>query len=240
MAGLILLVMMLTPLTVFGSTMVIVENASFESPETTFVNINVSDWQKADRPAYFPEDGMGGIFWPQTAGVFLDNNPYTNIGGAQAAYLLPLPQVSLSQQLDATYQVGQAYRLQVGVFGKSMPAESTATLSLSLYYTGEAGDVTVGTPTLIGFDSSTFPGGGPLSLVDFSVNLPVVQPGDDWAGENIGIRIESLMGDGQGSWDVDNVRLSAIPEPGAGLLLLCGLLTALCRKRRRHPHLQPL
>ena len=39
---------------------------------------------------------------------------------------------------------------------------------------------------------------------------------DAWAGKNIGIRIDSVVGTGDGYWDMDNVRLvSMVPEPGA-------------------------
>ena len=79
--------------------------------------------------------------------------------------------------------------------------------------------------------------GSPTELLDVTALLPTVLPTDAWAGENIGIRILStvelqevnLQG---GTWGIDNVRLTAIPEPASvGLLLLAGGL-ALRRGRR--------
>jgi hypothetical protein len=63
-----------------------------------------------------------------------------------------------------------------------------------------------------------------------------VQAGDAWAGKNIGIKIESLLGDGNGYWDMDNARLTAIvPEPTSLSLATIGVggfLFARMRARR--------
>ena len=95
--------------------------------------------------------------------------------------------------------------------------------------------VTVGTPTIITFSGSTFNPAGPFVLHDYSVTTPMVQAGDAWAGKNIGIKIEALMGDGNGYWDMDNVRLTQVPEPTALSLAAIGfggLLFARVRARR--------
>ena len=123
-----------------------VPNFSFESQTAPnvypFVNIYVDSWQKNPEPAYFgPIGSYYGIPWAGTAGVFLDVNPYVNHVGNQAGYILAFPQVSLFQDystspthdFNATYEVGNAYNLTVGVFGKSTLTPG-ATLELSLYY----------------------------------------------------------------------------------------------------------
>ncbi len=214
-----------------------VPNGSFESPATSFVDINIASWQKAPKPAYFDETTFG-ILWVQTAGVFLDTNPYGNRDGTQAAYLLSFPQVALSQDLsspDGNFVVGMSYQLTLGVFGKGITDGST--LQLSLYYRDSLNNpVTVGTPTTVTYSTAGFPVTPPLNLIDYSVNIPQVQPGDAWAGKNIGIKIESVNGDfSGGNWDIDNARLIAVPEPAAmGLLALGlgGLLLARKRSRR--------
>jgi len=107
-------------------------------------------------------------------------------------------------------------------------------LEIALYYRDLANNmVPVGTTTIAytaaGFPSSTH-------LVDFNVNVPTVQATDAWAGQNIGIELMSASGTGTGYWDLDNVRLSQVPEPGSLGLLACGVggfVLARCRARPR-------
>ena len=218
-----------------------VPNGSFElqsgAGQPFGVNINVDSWQKAARPDYFPEAGFNGFFWVQTAGVFVDTNPYGNRVGAQAGYLLPFPGAGISQDLsspDAKFEVGMSYDLTLGIFGKNMTEGSFLHLSL-FYRDGLNNMVTVGTPTTITYSAANFPITPSLNLIDYSAGVATVQVGDAWAGKNIGIKIESVFGDGNGNWDMDNARLTAVPEPASlGLLTfgLGGLLLARSRRRR--------
>lgn len=244
----------LVALAVAGSVqaqLLTVPNSSFESQsglgQPFNVNINIDSWQKAGRPSYFPATGYNGFFWVQTAGVF--NAPaYGNQVGDQAAFILSFPQAGIFQDFDtrdwndatpthefnALYEVGKSYHLTVGLYGKSM-LENYSSLELSLYYRdGFNAIVPVGTTTVV-FNSATFSASGPFNLVDFAVNVPIVQPTDDWAGQNIGIKIASVLGDGNGYWDLDNVRLEAVPEPATFALLglgLSGWLLARWKHRR--------
>lgn len=227
-----------------------VPNGSFESQsgagQPFGVNINVDSWQKPPNPGY-PEGN--GFFWVQSAGVFVGTaptspNPYSNLVGSQAAYVLAMPGAGLFQDdqttdwsgsmngLSATYQPGNSYQLTLGVFGKGMP-ENAASLQLSLYYRDGANRITIGSPTSIVFNSTTFNPAGPFTLADYSVNVPVVQATDAWAGKNIGISILAATGDGNGYWDMDNVRLaSAVPEPGVLSLIALGASAFLLMRRR--------
>ena len=91
----------------------------------------------------------------------------------------------------------------------------------------------VGTPTVITYTAAGFLNLGALNLQDFQVNIPTVLADDAWAGQNIGIKIETIYGTGDGYWDIDNVRLTAVPEPGSlGMIAVGGLLFAL-RSRNR-------
>jgi hypothetical protein len=234
-----------------------VPNYSFESPAAPsaypYVNIFVDSWQKATKPAYFDAvEQNSGLLWDQTAAVFFGPGAYGNMPGIQGAYLFSFPQVSLfqdyesvdyndavpSHDFNATFEIGKAYSLTVGVFGKGFSGNMTegSMLGLSLYYRDGANLVTIGAPTIITYTAAGFPVGGALNLQDYQVNLPTVQAGDAWAGQHIGIKLESIYGMGDGYWDIDNVRLvAAVPEPSSlGLLGVGGgLLFARLRARKR-------
>ena len=225
-----------------------VPNYSFESGPAPnsypFVNPGITSWQKAPEPAYYgPAIGTPyGIPWQGTAGVFLDVNPYANHLGSQAGYILGFPQVALfqdynsspSHDFDGTFEIGKSYNLTIGVFGKTTLAPGS-TLALSLYYLDDANNhVDVGSTTIT-YSLAAFPTNTPLSLVDYSVNVPTVQTSDSWAGKHIGIELLSTtpleMSTG-GNWDFDNVRLTAVPEPAACALLALGAALVFRRKVR--------
>jgi len=230
-----------------------VANHSFESQLVNpffFIDTRIDNWQKAPQPGYFTNSPQ--LSWDQTAGMFIGTppfspNPYSNLHGNQSAYMLSLPGTGIFQDnvsldwnstiggLNATYQPGFAYELKLGVFGKSM-TNDVSMMSLSLYYRDSGNMITVGAPTIVTFNTSTFNPAGPFTLLDVVVTTPIVQAGDAWAGKNIGIRIDSLFGLG-GYWDMDNVRLAqVVPEPTALSLLALGLgslLVAGGRTRRK-------
>jgi len=227
-------------------------NHSFESQVVNpifYVDSRIDHWQKTPQPGWFVPTAQ--LTWDQTVGMFIGTppfsaNPYSNLVGNQAAYLLSLPGAGIFQDnasvdwngtvggLNAIFETGHAYQFTLGVFGKQL-VEGYSALQLSLYYRDGANLVTVGTPTTITFSASTFNPGGPFTLVDYTVTTPLVQAGDAWAGRNIGIKIESLAGDGNGYWDLDNARLvAAVPEPtAASLVLLCAAGCWLANARRR-------
>jgi len=221
-----------------------VPNRSFESQTAPsvypFVNLNVDSWQKNPEPAFYQAFASYGVPWEGTAGVFLDVNPYANKLGNQVGYLLAVPQVALFQDhttgFDATFEPGKAYNLTVGVFGKSSIAPGS-TLEISLYYRdGSNNKVTVGS-TAVTYSAAAFPATSPLSLVDYSVNVPLVQASDAWAGQQIGIQVQSSIPiemTSFGNWDFDNVRLTAVPEPATGGILGLGIAgLALVRRGAR-------
>ena len=235
-----------------------VPNFSFESQsgvgQPFGVNVLIDSWQKPPNPG-IPEGGTNNFYWIQSAGAFVGTspnsaNPYSNLVGTQGAYVLSIPGAGLFQDnlstdwsgstngLNATYHVGSAYQLTLGIFGKGM-VENYSSLQLSLYYRDGPNMVTVGSPTTITFSTATFNPAGPFTLIDYSVELPAVQASDAWAGKNIGIRIDSVLGTGDGYWDMDNVRLvSTVPEPGSlklAALGLGGLAFMLRRSNRQAP-----
>jgi hypothetical protein len=230
---------------------IFVPNHSFEAPSTGFVTNNFDSWQKSARPAYFDfVEQNYGYTWNQMSGIFAGTGTYGNLHGTQAAYLFSFPQVGLlqdystmdfndaspSHDFNETFGVGKSYMLTLGVFGKGFSGNMTegSMLGLSLYYRDGANLVTVGAPTVITYTAAGFLNVGALNLQDFQVNIPTVQAGDAWAGQNIGIKIETIYGTGDGYWDIDNVRLTAVPEPGSlGLIAVGGFLFALRSRNRR-------
>jgi hypothetical protein len=228
-----------------------VPNGSFESQsgvgQPFGVNVFMDSWQKPPNPGY-PEGGANNFYWIQSAGGFIGTapnsaNPYSNLLGTQAAYMMSLPGAGIFQDnqstdwsgavngLNTIYQVGQAYQLTVGLFGKGM-VDNFSTLELSLYYRDNSNArVNVGSTTVT-FNTTAFNPAGPFSFADYSVSLPTVQAGDAWAGRNIGISIASVQGTGDGYWDMDNVRLTAVPEPGVLALGVLGLGGWLLLRRR--------
>lgn len=220
-----------------GAASLPVPNGSFESPTPppgfpAFPLVDV--WQKAPEPAGIPLPG--GITWDQLAGVF-PNTPagsadhIDNVDGQQAAYLFAIPGVALFQKLDSRFEVGNAYDLTLGVLGTGGIAEGS-TLQLSLYYTDDAQlPVTVASATVT-YTAAGFPTA--THLVDQTVSLPAVLAGDAWAGREIGVQILSTFGTGVGYWDVDNARVSAVPEPGAAGLLVVGAAGLWWLGRRRN------
>ncbi len=231
-----------------------VPNGSFESPTPPAgfpVNPSIDSWQETPEPAWFNPADFGGVTWDQLSGVFPNTAPgeanhIDNLDGNQAAYLFAVPGAGLFQDysstdwnhasplhlFDARFQVGLAYDLTVGVLGGSGMTDGAA-LQLSFYYR-DAGNnpVTIAT-TDVTYSLANFPTITHLS--DYQVSLPTVQAGDPWAGRNIGVQIAATSMGGT-YWDVDNVRVQSVPEPGSLSLLALGFGGLwLARARSRRP-----
>jgi len=204
-----------------------VPNYSFESPTTPpgFPAFPVVDsWQKAPEPPGVPLPP--GVTWDQLAGVFPNTAPGSpdhidNVDGAQAAYMFAVPGVALFQDsFGPTYEVGMSYSLTVGILGGGGITEGS-TFQISLYYRDGGNNIVNIASTPVTYTAAGFPTA--THLIDFNVALGEVQSGDAWVGRNIGIQLLASGGTGAGYWDLDNVRLSAVPEPGTVALLALGL-----------------
>jgi hypothetical protein len=205
-----------------------VPNASFESPTAPAQSGTpvLDDWQKTAEPAGFNPVNTGGFPWTTLSGVF-DGGP-TVPDGSQGAYLLTYPGVGIYQTLGATYQLGTSYNLTVGLHGGGGGLNPTDQLRMMFYYGGSLTPITTAT---IDYTALNFP--DQSQYYDFELSLPTVQSGDAWAGQNIGIEFTAMNGTMSGSWDLDNVRLTAVPEPSTVLLLTLGLGCGVLFTRRQ-------
>jgi hypothetical protein len=216
-----------------------VPNGSFESPTVPAgfpASPQIDSWIKLPQP---PEVTVpGGMEWEQLTGIFPNSPPespdhITNVDGDQVGYLFALPGVGLYQDLDVTYQAGLSYHLTLGMLGGGLIAEGDS-FEISLFYRDDA-NVAMPlaiSPVVFTFEEFTTT----TLLIDQGVSLAEVQSDDAWVNRNIGIQFLSTSGEGAGYWDIDNVRLTAVPEPGTWALLALGAgALALAQKRRRLP-----
>ena len=211
-----------------------VPNPSFESPTTNFADPAIGSWQKTAQPGWFDPTTFG-YSWDQLSGVFLNTavgqpDHIDNVIGSQAAFLFAVPTAGLTQDLAAPFGIGQSFELTVGLIGGggNMPAGSI--LEIGLYYRDDGNNIVTVATNDIAFDGTLFP--NTTHLVDFTVSLAAVQAGDAWAGKPIGVELMSLAATPGGYWDMDNVRLTSVPEPSTWGLAVSGLGAMLMLRRR--------
>jgi len=180
-----------------------IDNASFEAP---IVDPNgfsalpfIDGWTEIDLDTETSTNT--GVF----ANPALDSpGRLVNADGSQLAFLGSQTGNALEQDMAATYKVGCDYGLSVavgvsGMFPPSM-AEMVDMLELVLYYRDGTNvvDIVAQQVEATGLSST--------ELMDFSLHLPPVQPGDAWAGTAIGVALRAAGMPG-GFWDIDDVRL---------------------------------
>jgi hypothetical protein len=211
-----------------------IPNASFESPSIGFVTPNVDSWQKAPKPPDY--DDTGTYRWDELVGIFKNTPPgasdhLINCDGNQAAWLFAVPDAGMFQDHDTTdwrsdvpshefnaiFEVGKAYHLTVALLGGGGNMLEGAAVELALYYRDASSNQVTVASTMAVNSAANFP--GHTNLVDFAVHVPFVKAGDAWAGQNIGIRLRSVVSQESagGYWDVDNVRLTAETAPALTL-----------------------
>jgi len=191
-----------------------IENASFEAPvvdPNAFPAVPYMDgWTEIDM------DTLAST----NTGVFTNTDEDSwdhkdNADGRQLAFMGSEQGNALEQDLADTYKVGCDYRLTVAVGGSwRFPPSAEVpvdTLELALFYREGADIVDIVNHTVYATDLSL------SRLTDFSLYLPAVQPGDAWAGMNIGVALRAA-GQPGGFWDMDYVRLAeSLPDPEAVL-----------------------
>jgi hypothetical protein len=209
---------------------IFVPNASFESPQTSFVELRINSWQNTAKPSWYDESG--GFLWTQLTGIF-KNTPVgsadhlENCHSNQAIWMFAVPEVGLFQDytsldwsntvpthaFDALFEVGKSYTFTMGVNGGGGGMSNGATMQISIYYRDAASNrITVAATTITNtpetFHTHTY-------LADVQAHLPTVRPADPWAGQHIGLLLLSTVSTNLqgGYWDLDNIRLTSIQEP---------------------------
>jgi hypothetical protein len=185
------------------SAPILIENASFEAPTVDPNGFGavpfIEGWTEIDID----------VLASTNTGVFANTDPNSfdhiiNADGKQLAFLGSQTGNALEQDLANTYKVGCEYQLTVGVSISSRFPPSTVepvdTLELVLYYR-DANDIIDIAHQTVEATGQSF-----TELQDFSLELPIVQAGDAWAGKAIGIALRTA-GQAGGFWDLDNVRL---------------------------------
>ena len=236
------------------------EGPNVLAPNNPFISIGVAvgieGWQ-----ATFPSsisDALpipSGVDLPPSflgqlnAGVFL-NVPVpvepgvtipaiSNAVGSQLAYILVNPdadgvadtQTSIFQETQAVFEADTDYSFTLAIGNAvTFAADDTASLILSIGSIDEQGLFqSAGTGNTV-FASELVNNGSGL-LTDFSVDLTAGEIAPELLGEQVAIRVLQDGGQG-GGFNLDNARLSSVPEPTSLALLAVGGLLAVRRRRR--------
>jgi hypothetical protein len=201
-----------------------VPNYSFEMPDigtnSPYASPVLEAWQESAQPSWYNPADFDNSPWSYLAGTFYNLPDFTNSAGTndtyiyncdgvQAAFLQEVPQVGILQVIDATFDVGKAYTLTVGLIGGGGGMPDGSTFQLSLYYLDGPNMVTVAATTVTNtpanFPTDTY-------FVDFQAQTPATKASDPWAGQDIGIQLLATPDFDDpaawgGYWDADNVRL---------------------------------
>jgi len=202
-----------------------VPNGSFERPSTSFVSVNIDDWQKPPKPDWYQEGD--DIFWEQLTGLFRNPAPTSpsyidNMDGDQALWLFAVPEVGLFQELGdpanptgeaIVFEVGKSYQMTAGVIGGGGGMLEGVILELAFFYRDDASNQVTVAATSITNSASLFP--SLTHFVDSTVAVPTVAATDLWAYQPIGMRFLSTVNTNLqvGYWDLDHVRLMASGQP---------------------------
>lgn len=220
----------LSPLAVQADA-IAVGDASFETPD---VSVSLAAVFPVLTPGTRSYDAWGTE--SSNAGVVLNgqyDRAYTNLDGAQCGWMDVLTQGAVVYQdlTTATYQVGKAYTMTIGL-GRLAYGDMDHTLNVALF----AREGQTNTNYVAGSVTVRYGDLSATKMTDCIISVPTVQSTDAWAGKPISIWLVNQGGAGAGGcWNYDDVRLASIPEPATLYLLamaFCGLSAYAWRRRK--------
>ncbi len=214
------------------------QNPSFEAPvadpDLYYISLLVDGWTTYGSTMVEYPAGSGQ-YVNDSAGLFA-NTPagepdhFTNMDGDQAAFLAAETGNEFTQTLTAPFEAGQAYTLTMGVgHSYGQPPADTAKLVLGLFYLDTANQRHFVASTDVLNDAAT--GLSANLLQDFTATSAALLADDPAVGQPIHVWF-GAVGPAGGFFDVDNVRLTAVPEPATCGLLLFGVAAMLGLRRR--------
>ncbi len=231
-----------------------VPHHSFESPDVSdspfLAESKIDGWMRSGPSYEIPELGQSGVL---DTGVFFnapaDPTYIVGVDGSQMAFIgaqdpanIPTgePPIAIYQTLDHRYQQGKHYVLTIGVAPASAdhgrdprtdnpndPDDDAppAELTFQLYYEHDQQRLTVASAAVLSTQLQQY------QVIDFALTSETVGASDPWLGKPIGIEIAPTLGL-SGYWNVDNVRLTQVPEPATATLIALAGGVLLCRRRR--------
>jgi MYXO-CTERM domain-containing protein len=223
-----------------------VANPSFESPvvnpQILPVSLVITGWNTAGPSA---DVDLGDGNGPRNSGTGIFINPasgptrFTNATGNQLAYIFSSSGEEIHQTLSSNFSDSlpdgnNIYQLTVMVGNASTPPPPTDQLRLRLFYTAPGADPAV--PANRQFiatrdlSNATDTIEGDF-LLPFSAFTDPILPGDPAIGRPINVLL-TTVGAGGGQFDLEDVSVTAIPEPAGLALAGVGLLAATARRRR--------
>jgi hypothetical protein len=223
----------LTATAIARAEVITVPNFSFEEPsligtgyEGQGYSGNIPSWENAY-----------GVFG-ELFNVFPSHDPIVGGEGNQAGWLAgfngSFTSADASQMwtnTTSTFEAGKSYQLNVGVSRISYaPGVSGASLDLWLYYLTPEG--TFG--GVIGSTTATYDTTSTSTLTDFTVDVPALASDHPAVGGKICTAFLAMNNPGDTMcWVVDNVRITAVPEPSTIFLLSIGLIGLGCYAWRK-------
>ncbi len=215
-----------------------VANASFESPVVDVTQTPASpfvDGWVTDGPTQVPNPYVPGETISIGTGIFPNTAPGSvdhldNMDGPQAAFMAAETGNEFSQLLPATFEAGLSYALTVAIahsYGYAPDAASK--VSIGLYYLDDANQRQWVASTDVFNDAVA--GLSATHFVDFSAISSPLAADAAALGKPIHVLL-TTVGTPGGFFDLDNVRVTATPEPVSCLLLaLGGALLPMIRRR---------
>lgn len=196
-----------------------IPNFSFENPPVTRDGLNpfgalpyIQDWDET-------RVGLADEL-DQDTGNFINTNPdqpdhITNLHLVRAAFVSSLTGNTVRQELSQDYLVDRVYSFTIAV-GKSytFPAGDTEQLEVALFYFDRGTERIIASTLVSGVEVSA------TEVTDFTVTSAIVEAGDLWTGQPIGVLVRPSTTDpddeeGEGFWNLDYARLVESPPPNA-------------------------